>query len=148
VIGLLAVLLGAASAEATAARPETVVFVCEHGSAKSVVAAAHFNRIAAERGLALRAVSRGTDPDPALAPPAVEGLHADGLVAGEATPRVLVQADLDAAVRIVAFGDLPPELAPRSEVQRWDVPPVSSGYEASRDAMIERIERLIDALQP
>jgi len=25
---------------------QTVVFVCEHGSAKSVIAAAHFNRIA------------------------------------------------------------------------------------------------------
>ena len=35
---------------------QTIVFVCEHGSAKSVVAAAHFDRLAGERGLGLRAV--------------------------------------------------------------------------------------------
>jgi hypothetical protein len=28
----------------------TIVFVCEHGAAKSLVATAYFNKIAAERG--------------------------------------------------------------------------------------------------
>jgi protein-tyrosine-phosphatase len=55
---------------------QTVVFVCEHGSAKSVVAAANFNRLAGERGLGLRAVSRGTDPDAEIAPNAEAGLRA------------------------------------------------------------------------
>ncbi len=39
-----------------------VVFVCEHGSAKSVIAAAFFDKLARERGLTLRAVARGTQP--------------------------------------------------------------------------------------
>ncbi|MGH9334858.1 MAG: hypothetical protein ACRD21_14045, partial [Vicinamibacteria bacterium] len=43
--------------------PRTVVFVCEHGAAKSVIAAAHFNRLAKERELPFRAISRGTVPD-------------------------------------------------------------------------------------
>jgi hypothetical protein len=52
---------------------QTLVFVCEHGSAKGIVAAAHFNRLAAERGLMLRAIARGTDPDDEIAPNAARG---------------------------------------------------------------------------
>ena len=49
----------------------TILFVCEHGSAKSVVAAAHFNQIATARGLPFRAISRGT-PATVRADPRVE----------------------------------------------------------------------------
>src|SRR5215467_9813815 len=62
-----------------AAKPETVVFVCEHGSAKSVIAAAHFNRLAAEKGLPYRAIARGTKPDDVVAPAVKAGLASDGL---------------------------------------------------------------------
>ena len=47
---------------ATKARPR-VLFVCLHGAAKSVVGAAHFRRLAAERGLTIDAVAAGTEPD-------------------------------------------------------------------------------------
>jgi len=40
----------------------TVVFVCEHGAAKSVIATTDFNKIAAERGLHARAVYRRINP--------------------------------------------------------------------------------------
>jgi hypothetical protein len=40
-----------------------VVFVCEHGSAKSVIAAAELSRMAKERGLDLSILARGTNPD-------------------------------------------------------------------------------------
>jgi protein-tyrosine-phosphatase len=36
----------------------TVVFVCEHGAAKSVIATTYFNKIAAERGLRAHASVR------------------------------------------------------------------------------------------
>ena len=54
-----------------------VVFVCEHGAAKSVIATAYFNKIAAERGLPYRAQFRGTDPQAALSVKVVEGLRAE-----------------------------------------------------------------------
>ncbi|SRR6266404_3655563 len=41
--------------------PAHVVFVCEHGSVKSLIAMEYFNRSVQERGLAYRAVARGTD---------------------------------------------------------------------------------------
>src|SRR5262249_35169486 len=50
-------------AEPDLTKPATVVFVCLHGSVKSQVAAAHFNRIAKERGLPVIAVSRGIAVD-------------------------------------------------------------------------------------
>lgn len=141
----------AASRQASTAPPAagpggTVLFVCEHGSAKSVVAAAHFNRLAAARGLPFRAVSRGTVPDAEMAPAAVRGLLADGLLPGDPVPTKLARADLDRAARVVAFNDLPGELTAGTPVERWEVPPVSTEYAASRDAMLARIEQLLQEL--
>src|ERR1051326_8439723 len=57
----------------------SVVFVCEHGAAKSVIATAYFNKLAAERGLPYRATFRGTSPQDALSVRAVAGLKEDGI---------------------------------------------------------------------
>lgn len=54
-----------ASQPAPAIAP-AVVFVCEHGAAKSLIASAYFNTLAAERGLCARATFRGVDPKDAL----------------------------------------------------------------------------------
>ena len=142
----MAMILGALM---TAPEPvETVLFVCEHGSAKSVVAAAHFNRIAADRGLPFRAVSRGTVPDAEMAPAAVKGLLGDGLQPADPAPSKLAQSDLAAAVRVVTFCDLPPELKVVTPIERWEVPPVSTDYAGSRDAMLAHIEQLLLELTP
>jgi protein-tyrosine-phosphatase len=121
----------------------TVLFICEHGSAKSVVAAVHFNRIAASRGLSFRAISRGTVPDAEMAPAAVKGLLGDGLKPDDPAPTKLGQSDLDAAVRVVSFCELPPGLEVSAPVTQWEVPPVSTEYAASRDAMLVHIEQLL-----
>jgi hypothetical protein len=60
-IGLAALFLMVAlhlAHAADAVSPRTVTFVCEHGVAKSVIAAAHFNRLAAAANLNYRAVAR------------------------------------------------------------------------------------------
>ena len=142
--GTLAALIYGALVTAPEPKPAgTILFVCEHGSAKSVVAAAHFNQIAAARGLPFRAVSRGTVPDAEMAPAAVRGLLGDGLKPGNPAPTKLEQADLDAAARVVTFCALPSELQARSPIEHWEVPPVSTEYAASREAMLLRIERLL-----
>jgi arsenate reductase (thioredoxin) len=127
---------------------QTIVFVCEHGSAKSVVAAAHFNRLAAERDIDLRAVSRGTDPDPEIAPPAEAGLRADGLAAGERSPVRLTQADAAGATLVVTFCELPRSYATAAPVERWEgVPPVSEDYAKAREEIVGRIGLLLDGLE-
>lgn len=140
---LVVMILGALMTAPEPKSVATVLFICEHGSAKSVVAAAHFNRMAAHRGLPFRAVSRGTVPDAEMAPAAVRGLLGDGLRPDDPAPTRLGQSDLDAAVRVVTFCDLPPELAVVAPVERWEVPPVSTDFAGSREAMLARIERLL-----
>lgn len=127
---------------------QTIVFICEHGAAKSVVAAAHFNRLADDRGLRLRAVARGTDPDAEITPNTASGLRADGLVAGERSPTKLTQADAAGAALVVTFCDLPDYYATAALVERWDdVPLVSENYAKARDEMVGRITRLLDGLE-
>jgi protein-tyrosine-phosphatase len=130
-------------AQAPAGPERRVLFVCLHGAAKSVVAAAHCRRAAAARGLALTAVAAGAEPDAGLAPGAVKGLAADGLAAAPARPRPLTLYDLSAATRIVSFGcDVRP-LAGQA-VERWDdVPAVGDGYDAARDRIVAHVERLV-----
>jgi arsenate reductase (thioredoxin) len=84
----------------------TIVFVCEHGSAKSVVAAAYFNQIANQRGLKLHAIARGTNPDPQISPAAAKGLADDGLEF-VAKPSRLTESDTQKATQIVSFCELP-----------------------------------------
>jgi len=120
-----------------------VLFVCLHGAAKSVVAAAHFRRLASARGLAVDAVSAGTEPDAELTPAAVQGLAGDGLTGRPSRPRPVTLYDLGAATRVVSFGC---ELD-SAAVERWDdVPAVSEGYAAARDRIAARVERLVSDL--
>jgi protein-tyrosine-phosphatase len=124
-----------------------VVFICEHGSAKSVVAAAHFNRLARERQIGLRAVSRATNPDDEVAPNAARGLEADGLAPDGLVPRRLSAADVEAALRVVAFCPLSADYGGSEAIEIWDdVPAVSESYERARDRILERIARLLDDL--
>jgi protein-tyrosine-phosphatase len=126
------------------ARPR-VLFVCLHGAAKSVIAAAHFRRLAAARGLAMDAAAAGTEPDPELARGAVAGLAGEGLSAAPRRPRPVTLHDLEHAARVVSFGcDVVP--AKGQPIDRWDVPAVSDGYAAARDRIVEKVERLVEEL--
>src|ERR1044071_2186167 len=80
-----------------------VVFVCEHGAAKSVVASEYFNKLAAERGLTVRAIARGADPQAKLSVSAVKGLAGDGLPPALDAPRALTAGELRSSARVVAF---------------------------------------------
>jgi arsenate reductase (thioredoxin) len=122
-----------------------VVFVCEHGAAKSILAASYFNKLANEMGLDLRAIARGTSPDQELSPQTVAGLSKDGLQPTESTPQKLEDADLQNAQRVITFCELPVKYEQQSTVEHWDgIPPVSENYEQARDVIIERIRQLLD----
>jgi protein-tyrosine-phosphatase len=122
-----------------------VVFVCEHGAAKSVVAAAHFNRLASEMGLSIRAIARGKSPDAELSPKAVEGLKRDGLTPTETVPQKISSSDVESAEQIVSFCELPEEYQGKTVIEQWDdVPPVSEDYEKARDVIVERLHRLMN----
>ena len=120
-----------------------IIFVCEHGAAKSIIAAAYFNKLASENNSGLYGIARGTHPDQELSPKTVTGLRADGLKPTESTPQELSLADLESAHRIVTFCELPEEYQNKVAIEQWDgVPPVSENYEKARDAIIEHLKHL------
>lgn len=113
---LLAVVAADASAapQAVSAPAPHMVFVCEHGAAKSLIAMAYFNKLAAERGLAARASFRGIDPRDALSVRVVAGLKADGLAVPDGRPTAIAAADVAAATHIFAIGCSLPQAATTS----------------------------------
>src|SRR5581483_3214609 len=112
-------------ARVAAAAP--VLFVCLHGVAKSAVAAAVFDRLAAARGLALRADFAGLEPEPAFPPRVVSGCLAEGRDLRGAAPRRATREALRGARHVVALGCDVEALAPGVAAERWDVPAVGEG---------------------
>src|SRR5262245_56995035 len=94
---------GGQSAQASAAAP-SIIFVCEHGAAKSVIATAYFNKLAADRGLPYRATFRGTTPQDDLSARAVAGLRADGVAIPDGKPSAIATDDVARATQIFAIG--------------------------------------------
>ena len=80
------------------------MFVCEHGAAKSVIATAYFNKLAAERGLPDRAIYRGANPQAELSVSALKGLREDGLAVPSAKPSPITAGDVTKATHIFAIG--------------------------------------------
>jgi arsenate reductase (thioredoxin) len=125
--------------------PKTIVFLCEHGAAKSVIAAAYFNKLAAERHLPFHAIARGTNHQDELSTSAVAGLKKDGVAFPDDKPKLLSPEDAKKAVRVVAFCPVPDSLA-NKPVQKFDVPAPSDGYDKSRDEILKHVRELIDQL--
>jgi protein-tyrosine-phosphatase len=132
---------------ASLTRQDSVVFVCEHGAAKSVVAAALFDRIAAERNLPYRALARGVSPDPAIPESIMRGLTLDGLTPTSTRPEAIRDSELTAAARVVTIAcELPPG-SPQVRRTDWtDIPAFAENYEAGRTALQKRIEALVAEL--
>jgi arsenate reductase len=130
------------------AKASKILFVCEHGAAKSIIAAAWFNKLAHENGLDLQAVAHGTSPDDELSPITVQGLTTDGLTSTELTPQKLLAAEVKSAKRVIAFGDLfNKEDHQDVKIENWnDVPPVSRDYQIARDVIIGQLHHLISEI--
>jgi arsenate reductase (thioredoxin) len=127
--------------------PRTVVFVCQHGAAKSVLAAALLERLAAEQGVALRALARGTEPEPRVAPTVVAGLLGEGVDVEAWQPRLVTPDDLAPAWRIISFGpDLSHLLPEGALVEAWDnIPAVADSLPAAQAAIAARLPELIQS---
>ncbi len=136
----------AADVRQTPAR--TITFVCEHGVAKSVIAAQHFNKLAKARGLNYIAVARGIKSEPQLQAATLTGLRGDGFELATFTPTDLSAADSETSARIVLIGVAKvPEFLHSQQVEYWQgVPSVSNDYAAARDDMVARIVQLMATL--
>lgn len=126
---------------------QTILFVCLHGSAKSLIASEYFTRGARERRLPYVAEAAGIEPDAEVPAPVIEGLAAAGFEVGGYMPRQLTQARIGDASRVVSFACDLPDLPVGTGRERWDdLPMVSDGFGPARDAIAARVEGLLDAL--
>ncbi|MDB4878489.1 MAG: protein tyrosine phosphatase [Gemmatimonadetes bacterium] len=128
---------------------KTVLFVCEHGTVKSLLAKVLFEEYAQEVGLNVQAVSRGTRPDTAVPPWMLSGLALDHIALGSWRPQLLGAQDLAAASYVVSF-DVPSNATAAARVPRtqWDsLPSVTQNYAKGRNAIKARVHQLVDSLK-
>src|SRR5262249_18950147 len=139
------------TAELPAAKPASVVFICEHGVSKSMVAAMLFNRIAEQRGLAVRAVSRAASPQTLASkvpPRLVQNMDDDGFPVKDFRPQAVAATDASGATRIVVIGyDENIKAIGSAAAEHWDdVPPASLEYDDPKRKITSHIDKLLQEL--
>jgi hypothetical protein len=140
------VLVGLLASAAPVTTPLEVVFVCQYGYAKSLVAAKHFERMAAERGLTVRVSARGLTPKDAVPAPIEQALRGDGLPVDGYAPVALAASDVAAADVVVTFGVDSP-FPSKGRVVRWDdVGALSEDYPKAREQIRAHLAPLLDEL--
>lgn len=147
-LALTALLAAAQDAKKPDASPK-VVFVCEHGSAKSIIAAAHFERLAKEEGLQVEVIARGSAPEAEVGQAVRNGLRADGITLGDVKPMAVTSADLRGATKVISFGpDLSSVNKEKISVEDWSATPeVSEDYARARSYIVKQLQALLEELR-
>ena len=88
----------------------------------------------------------GVEPDGEVPRAVVAGLAADGIDVDGYLPRHIDAESLSDAVHVVTFGcELPPMERLLTSIEQWnDLPMVSDGYSTARDAIVARVDTLLD----
>jgi hypothetical protein len=129
------------------AQVKKIVFVCEHGSAKSVIAAAYFNELAKEKNLPYEAVARGTNPDKEISVKTKQLLIQDNLFDKSFVPQKLSQHDLDGAQQVFLFYALPETIQSKDNIQYWlEIDAVNGDFVKLKNDIVARLIPLIDSL--
>jgi protein-tyrosine-phosphatase len=109
----------------------SILFLCPHGGAKSVIAASYFNRITG-RDTATCAASE--EPYDAVPEPVAAFLESEGFDVRGFVPHRVTEAERQRATRVV-------------DIDRWDdVPPASEDLEGSVAAIRRHVEELVKEL--
>ena len=126
-----------------------VLFVCQHGAAKSVIAARHFAELALARGLAVDSSAAGVEPDEVIPSHVIAGLRGDGVDDDETPPQAVTRELMEKAQIVVSFGcDLSALDVDAGRIVQWTgVPAVSDGYDAARTEILSRLHGILDAAE-
>lgn len=128
----------------------TILFLCPHNAAKSVMAAAYCQHLAYERGLALRVTSAGTEPDTAVSELVLSRLGEQGFDVSDHIPRLVTAAELASASHIISLGCTLSELpGSANNVESWDtVPPPSRQFDEAWAIIQVQVRGLLATLYP
>lgn len=140
-----------AAADQKAFTMKTILFVCVHNAGRSQMAEALTNKLAEERGLAVRAFSAGTIAGQEINPAAVVVMEEIGVSMQGKKPKQLTQEMGDGAERVITMGcgvdaeACPARLRPNMEDWGLDDPkgqPLAK-VRAIRDEIKTRVELLL-----
>jgi arsenate reductase (thioredoxin) len=125
-----------------------VAFVCLHGSAKSLIAAEYFNKLARARGATVHATTSGPEPDAEVPANVVQGMKTHGIDVQAYRPTLIAADQLKDSDLIVSFAcDAGRKLAPGKPEERWDeCPAVSDDFDIAWDFITTRVETLIERI--
>jgi protein-tyrosine-phosphatase len=127
--------------------PLTVLFLCTDGATESVVAAAHFQRLATERGLHVRTDAVGMKPLARTPASVMQHLKKNGYPPLTRAPRQATAKDLDVADVIVSIGADVTLLRPRGRLEEWrDVPNLTAHADRAAEVIRARVRDLVDEL--
>ena len=144
----LAILLGFFFGLESYAQSKKIVFVCEHGSAKSIIAVSYFNKIAKEKNLSWEAVSRGTTPDAEISAKTKKLLTDDNMPVPQVKPQAITQKDIDEANQVILFFPLPENIEGGDNLQYWlGIDAVNGDFQKLRDDILAKLLPLIDSLE-
>ncbi len=125
-----------------------VLFLCPHGAAKSVIAAALLNDLAVRRGQRVHAHNAGTHPDAKFAPKALVMLSVAGIAPPAGVPQHVKAEMIAEAAWVISIGcelgDLP--AVPAKLIEWQGVPAVSEAPMAAYDAIRDRVTTLLDTI--
>jgi arsenate-mycothiol transferase len=127
----------------------TILFLCPHNAAKSVMAAVYCQQLATEYGLNLNITSAGTEPDAVVSAAVAQLLQAEGLDVTGHIPRQVTDKELETAHLTISMGCDIQEFTPKNgKVEYWDdVPPPSQALIAARDLIYTKVEQLVSKLK-
>lgn len=126
-----------------------ILFVCEHGAARSTIAAAYFNKLAKEKNINYTAIFRGTNPDASLSDDTKKGLVMDGFDINGWHPQLVAQNDINSASVIITFDcTLAMEDDLEKLIYRWNgIPPISKDYLVAKNEIVDKVTTLIKKLE-
>jgi len=129
-------------------KPPTILFMCPHGAAKSVLASAYFQRLAKERGLNVHVASAGTEPDATVSPAVAAHLKGRSYSLPIEKPRKVGPEEFASADVVISIGcDLATLPQPRGRLVRWDdVPALGEDFTAADEAIRKRVTDLVEEL--
>lgn len=141
--------VGLAEPQSTAS--QTILFLCPHNAAKSVIAEAWFNELAEKRGLPMRGASAGLHPSDKVSTAVVALLRQYELDASSHVPRRVTHDELKSASRVISLGcdsELTSMPLIQSKLELWDdVPPPIHDLPGANEHIRGQVEDLVSRLE-
>jgi arsenate reductase (thioredoxin) len=130
-------------------KPKQILFVCEHGAARSTIASAYFNKISDSLKLNYKSIYRGTDPEATLTAGTQKGLMNDNFKIDNWKPELVTENDVKDSYKLITFDCSVPNLNNSKIItEQWNgIPAISKDYVIARNAILEKVKELITKLQ-